>query len=406
MHAFKHIVRSTIIALVLGGPGLTAVAHGQTTIQSNTPVTGISASSGTLLNYKIWVPTSKKQLMVKVTGGSGSGDADLYIRRSAKPTFLSWDFRPFLTGSNEQVTINNPSPSTGTWYYIMIRAFTNISNVTLTAKFENVSKLAGNGGVIKNIAAQERVFRHYRIDVPAGATKLIIKTSGGTGEMDLYVNHGSPADDDRWDFRPFKWGNNETASIANPTPGTWWIMLDPYEDYTGVKLSAEFEGLPKYRMSSKGNQDTGTGMSVTDSPGTSWRYGNWGGSGWTNRREVTFKGWDGSFSAPVVDALDNIFRQHDVDMRDAGTNSTAKQQAKQNMIDGLNLLPSGASGENHPVWGQIFQSSPSGAPFTVMVKPGSPIALPQVITSPKPMPFSEYARRQALLGVDAGWFTK
>jgi hypothetical protein len=82
----------------------------------------------------------------------------------------------------------------------------------------------------------------------------------------------------------------------------------------------------------------------------------------------------------------------------------AKQQARQNMVDGLNLLPSGVNGSNHPVWGPIFVSNASGAPFTVMVQPGSPVALPQVITSPTSMPYSEYARRQAKLGVNAGWF--
>jgi hypothetical protein len=58
------------------------------------------------------------------------------------------------------------------------------------------------------------------------------------------------------------------------------------------------------------------------------------------------------------------------------------------------------------VWGQIYLASPAGTPGSVTIKPGSPIALPQVIMTSTPMPYSEYARRQAKLGLDADWFTE
>jgi hypothetical protein len=47
-----------------------------------------------------------------------AGDADLYIKRSSQPTMSSYDFRPYLGSSNEQVIVNattTPPLSSGTW---------------------------------------------------------------------------------------------------------------------------------------------------------------------------------------------------------------------------------------------------------------------------------------------------
>jgi hypothetical protein len=260
--------------------------------------------------------------------------------------------------------------------------------------------------LLKSLADIEDNYRHAHIDVPPGATKLIIKTSGGSGDMDLYVNFSIPADEDRWDYRPFKVGNNESVVVNNPAAGTWWVMMHAYTSYASVKLTAEFEGLPKYRANRQGSSDTSNDANFTNSPATSWRYGNWGGPKWTGRRELSVSSWNGNFNAPPVDPMDNLFREHDANIKAAGNNNAARNQADNDLLAGLNALPNGANGSNHVVWGQIYLASPAGTPGSVTIKPGSPIALPQVIMTSTPMPYSEYARRQAKLGLDADWFTE
>jgi hypothetical protein len=390
-----------VLSLLVGSPATAAV----TQIFNKTPVQ-VSGAAGAQKRFKIWVPSKKTQVVFTINGDPGDGDADLYVRRGAKPTTTNWDFRPFLTGNDERVIVNNPA-TTGTWYHVMVHAFEPISDITLLAKFQTVPRLADNGGVLKNRADDmEGGYSHFHINVPPGATKLIVKTSGGPGDADLYVNFSLPADEERWDFRSFKLGNSESVNVNNPTAGTWWAMLHAFDAYSGVKLTAEYEGLPKYRMSSQSISDTGSGVNFTKSPDKSWRYGNWGGPAWTNKRELKVGTWNGAFDASPVDALDDKFRLHDRDVHNANGSNGEILTANQTLLNRLNNLPNGANGSNHPTWGRIYLSSPAGAPAMVTVKPGSPIALPQFINQPTPMPFSEYARRQAKLGLNDGWFTE
>lgn len=81
----------------------------------------------------------------------------------------------------------------------------------------------------------------YRISVPEGATKLDIQISGGGGDADMYVKHGEEPTQSSYDCRPYRQGNNELCSFSYPQQGDWYIVLDPYTDYSGVTLTATVE---------------------------------------------------------------------------------------------------------------------------------------------------------------------
>lgn len=68
----------------------------------------------------------------------------------------------------------------------------------------------------------------YTFDIPSGATDLVIQSSGGTGDVDLYVKAGSEATTSNYDHRPYKGGNNETVNVATPQVGKWYVMGFPY----------------------------------------------------------------------------------------------------------------------------------------------------------------------------------
>jgi uncharacterized protein YkwD len=94
------------------------------------PVSGLAASQGVELHFALDVPAGASALRFVIAGGTG--DADLYVRFGAPPTRTLWDYRPYLDGNAETVT---PSPvKTGT-YYVMLRAYTSFSGVTLTPSF-------------------------------------------------------------------------------------------------------------------------------------------------------------------------------------------------------------------------------------------------------------------------------
>jgi Zn-dependent metalloprotease len=103
---------------------------GVTTLTNNQTVTGLSGATGSFTNYKITVPTGQTQLKITLSGGTG--DADLYVKRGAQPTLTSYDYRPYLTGNNESVTVANPVA--GDWY-ISLNGYASYSGASLNANY-------------------------------------------------------------------------------------------------------------------------------------------------------------------------------------------------------------------------------------------------------------------------------
>ncbi|MBN2233388.1 MAG: PPC domain-containing protein, partial [Deltaproteobacteria bacterium] len=207
------------------------------TLEDGVPVTGLAASLNTTTYYKIDVPSGKTTLEITIAGGTGN--ADLYVKYGAKPTVSSWDYRPYLSGNTETVTVSNPAG--GTWY-IMLRARQAYSGVTLEADywFSGTVTLLTNGVPVTGIADSEGGEKYYRIIVPSGQSKFEIEISGGTGDADLYVKHGSVPTTTDYDYRPYEIGNDETVTIDNPTSGDWLIMVRGYHAYAGLTLLATY----------------------------------------------------------------------------------------------------------------------------------------------------------------------
>jgi len=80
----------------------------------------------------------------------------------------------------------------------------------------------------------------YRIYVPEGKTGLAVTMSGGTGDLDVYVRRGTPPTTSSGGFTCRSWnaGNSESCSFTNPASGTWYILIDVYEDGAGASLRA------------------------------------------------------------------------------------------------------------------------------------------------------------------------
>jgi vibriolysin len=114
----------------VGAPGGSGGGGGTTTLTNGVAVSGLSASTGTWKHFKITVPSGQSQLQIVMSGGTG--DADMYVKRGAQPTSTVYDYRPFLTGNNETVTVANPVA--GDWY-ISLYAYSSYASVTLKATY-------------------------------------------------------------------------------------------------------------------------------------------------------------------------------------------------------------------------------------------------------------------------------
>jgi pseudolysin/vibriolysin len=121
VHAYAAYSGVTVKASYSTGGG-----GGSGGLQNGVPVTGLAGSKNQELSYTVTVP-SGSSLTIATSGGSG--DADLYVKKSSAPTTSSYDCRPYKTGNAESCSFSGAS---GT-YYIKVRGYTAFSGVSLKA---------------------------------------------------------------------------------------------------------------------------------------------------------------------------------------------------------------------------------------------------------------------------------
>ena len=82
---------------------------------------------------------------------------------------------------------------------------------------------------------QRAVLRHR---VPEGQDTTIVFR--GSGDCDLYVRKDAEPTATAYDYRPYKWGSEESVTIESPQAGTWYVMLQGFTDYAGLTLEMTY----------------------------------------------------------------------------------------------------------------------------------------------------------------------
>ena len=93
-------------------------------------VTDISVARRAWTYYTIDVPAGMSTLDFNMSGGTG--DADLYIRRGAKPTTSTYDCRPYKSGNSEACAFTDPVADT---WHIGIYGYSAASGVSLDVTY-------------------------------------------------------------------------------------------------------------------------------------------------------------------------------------------------------------------------------------------------------------------------------
>lgn len=97
-----------------------------------------------------------------------------------------------------------------------------------------------DNGDSKTFSANANEQQKFVIDIPTGSQNLLIETSGGTGEADLYVKFASEPSTQDYDYRPWVVGNVEKVEVATPQSGQWYIMINPDTDVTSVTVKVSW----------------------------------------------------------------------------------------------------------------------------------------------------------------------
>jgi vibriolysin len=189
----------------VGAPGGTGGGGGVTTLSNGQTVTGIAGATGSWTYYKITVPAS--QTLLKITMSGGTGDADLYVKRGAQPTATVYDYRPYLTGNAESVSVTNPVA--GDWY-IGINGFAAYSGVSLNATYSGGGGGGGGcttySGTLSGTGASQIQPNgtYYQTTVTGAQTAQLTGPASGA-DFDLYL---------------YKWNGSAWAVVASSESAT------------------------------------------------------------------------------------------------------------------------------------------------------------------------------------------
>lgn len=111
--------------------------------------------------------------------------------------------------------------------------------------------------------------QHFFLDVPGGATNLVVEVAGGTGDADLHVRRGAEPTAAVHDCRPFTPASDERCAFPQPAPGRWHVMLHAYRAFTGTTLLASYDVPHGTRTLSVSTVGGGAGVVVSEPPGVS-----------------------------------------------------------------------------------------------------------------------------------------
>jgi pseudolysin/vibriolysin len=224
-----------------GGGSGSGGGGGSTELQNGVALTEQSGADDAELHYTVVVPAGASNLVIASSGGSG--DVDLYTKFGSAPTMQSYDCRPFTEGNNETCTVASPQAGT---YYVKLRGFTSFFGVTIKASWSTDGGGGGgsielqNGVALTGQSGSAGAELNYTVVVPAGASNLVIASSGDSGNADLYTKFGSAPATSSYDCRPFIFGNNETCTVASPQAGTYYVTLRGVTSFSGVTIKASW----------------------------------------------------------------------------------------------------------------------------------------------------------------------
>ncbi|MEM4986260.1 collagenase [Collimonas sp. H4R21] len=102
------------------------------------------------------------------------------------------------------------------------------------------SSYLGKNCSIKGLSSSDRVYAY--IQLPNGAKNLNLRTSGGSGNVDMYIALDRYPTISSYDVASSNPGNRENITLATPVSGRWYyIFLVAKQTFKGVSLSATYD---------------------------------------------------------------------------------------------------------------------------------------------------------------------
>ncbi|NMH59269.1 S8 family serine peptidase [Alteromonas ponticola] len=243
---------------------------------------------------------------------SGTSMATPHVSGAAA---LLWSFYPQCTNAEIRQALTVTAEDRGSagrdnyYGYGIVktkRAYDYLSNQSCAAgsQVEPEPEEPGQGvtQTIENIGSDVRGWVRMPFQVPAGVNSITFRTSGGEGDIAMYIRSGRWPSVSTFDCRSYNEGNSEECTIENPAEDEWWVGLRGKSAFSGVTLT--------YTIDEAESQGAG-GQTEEPISGVTETYENIGSDtrGWvrmpfevsagTNRITFSTEGGEGNISMYV-----------------------------------------------------------------------------------------------------------
>jgi len=164
---------------------------------------------------------------------TGTGDADLYLRRGAEPTITTFDCRPYRSGSDETCEMTGAGP-----YYVGVRAYST-STFDLTISLTNLSgtipseedEVVPDEPETVHLSVSGAVARGemlgFTVEVSAGQ-RIVVQTTA-PNDVDLYLRFDTAPTTSFYDLRAFTVSGNENLEFIPSSAGTLHIGVHGWD---------------------------------------------------------------------------------------------------------------------------------------------------------------------------------
>lgn len=224
----ESVLKSTARAL----PGSCSGGCGAGIIDASAAIDAVSGTTPSNTPPTAGFAFSASDLFVTFTDSSSDSDGSI--------ASYSWDF-----GDGGNSTDQNPTYTYGSagTYSVTLTVTDDDGATDSDTQSVTVSdgggEPSGDGFTETGLDFGNREWQYFTLDVPAGASSLDVASSGGSGNVDLYVRFGANPTTRSYDCRDGGGGNEETCSFSNPAAGTWYIGLrSARQGASGVQLDA------------------------------------------------------------------------------------------------------------------------------------------------------------------------
>jgi hypothetical protein len=106
------------------------------------------------------------------------------------------------------------------------------------------------GSSLTNLAAVSGVSAHYQFTVPRWASRVSVRTNGGSGDSDLYVGIGQVPTTLVNACARIGYGNQASCNFDHEHSQsiTYFVLLDAYSSYSGVTLDVSWQEPPTFTV--------------------------------------------------------------------------------------------------------------------------------------------------------------